>query len=131
MSRRLERLLQLDTLIRSNQRYTAESLALAVERSDRTVRSDLAFLRDRYHAPLDYTKKKGVHYTDSDWRLPSIMLSQGELFALTLGARMLESYAGSAYAEELKGAIAREPPELMEMVREEMRKMQAGYGKDK
>jgi predicted DNA-binding transcriptional regulator YafY len=107
MSRHLERLLQLDTLIRSNQRHTVESLAKAVERSDRTVRSDLAFLRDRLGAPLLYKKAKGYHYTDPDWRLPSITLSQGELFALTLGARMLESYAGSAYAEELKGAIAR------------------------
>lgn len=107
MSRHLERLLQLDTLIRSNHRYTVESLAKAVERSDRTVRNDLAFLRDRLNAPLLYKKAKGYHYTDPDWRLPSITLSQGELFALTLGARMLESYAGSAYAEELRGTIAR------------------------
>jgi predicted DNA-binding transcriptional regulator YafY len=67
----------------------------------------LDFLRDRYNAPLDYQKDKGWHYTDSDWRLPSISLSQGELFALTLGARMLESYAGNAYIEELRSAIAR------------------------
>jgi predicted DNA-binding transcriptional regulator YafY len=107
MSRHLERLLQLDTLIRSNHRHTVESLARAVERSDRTVRNDLAFLRDRLGAPLLYKKAKGYHYTDPDWRLPSITLSQGELFSLTLGARMLESYAGSAYAEELRGAIAR------------------------
>jgi predicted DNA-binding transcriptional regulator YafY len=107
MSRHLERLLQLDTLIRSNHRHTVESLAKAVERSDRTVRSDLAFLRDRLNAPLLYKKVKGYHYTDPDWRLPSITLSQGELFALTLGARMLESYAGSAYAGELQGAITR------------------------
>ncbi|NJM77272.1 MAG: HTH domain-containing protein [Acaryochloridaceae cyanobacterium RU_4_10] len=75
MSRHLERLLQLDTLIRSNQRYTAGGLALAVERSDRTVRSDLAFLRDRLNAPLLYSKTKGYHYTDPDWRLPSITLT--------------------------------------------------------
>ncbi|MGK7892676.1 MAG: helix-turn-helix transcriptional regulator, partial [Xenococcus sp. (in: cyanobacteria)] len=42
-----------------------------------------------------------------DWRLPSISLSQGELFALILGARMLENYSGSAYIEELRSAIAR------------------------
>lgn len=107
MSRQLERLLQLDTLIRSSHCHTAESLAKAVERSIRTVQNDLAFLRDRFHAPLHYTKAKGWHYTDPEWRLPSIALSQGELFALTLGARMLETYAGSAYTEELRGAIAR------------------------
>jgi predicted DNA-binding transcriptional regulator YafY len=51
MSRHLERLLQLDQLLRSAQRHTAESLASALEVSERTVRSDIAFLRDRYHAP--------------------------------------------------------------------------------
>ena len=58
-------------------------------------------------ALLEYQKDKGWYYTDPDWRLPSISLSQGELFALTLGARMLEAYAGSAYLEELRSAIAR------------------------
>lgn len=64
-------------------------------------------MRDRLHAPLEYSPQKGYHYTDPDWRSPSINLSQGELFALTLGARMLECYAGSPYIEELRSAIAR------------------------
>ncbi len=107
MSRHLERLLKIDFLLRSGIRQTQRSLSEATEVSDRTIRSDLDFLRDRYNAPLEYQKDKGWHYTDSDWRLPSISLSQGELFALTLGAKMLESYAGSAYVNELKTAIAR------------------------
>lgn len=107
MSRHLERLLHIDSLLRSGIRQTQKSLAEATEVSDRTIRSDLEFLRDRFLAPLEYQKDKGWHYTDSDWRLPSISLSQGELFALTLGARMLENYAGSAYVNELRSAIAR------------------------
>lgn len=107
MSRHLERLLHIDSLLRSGIRQTQKSLAEATEVSDRTIRSDLEFLRDRFLAPLEYQKDKGWHYTDSDWRLPSISLSQGELFALTLGARMLEAYAGSAYVDELRSAIAR------------------------
>ncbi|MBD2091298.1 transcriptional regulator [Microcoleus sp. FACHB-1515] len=107
MSRHLERLLQLDALLRLGQRHTADSLALALEVSERTVRNDLNFLRDRYHAPLASSKSKGYHYLDPDWRLPSITLSKGELFALTLGARMLEAYAGSIYASELRSAVSR------------------------
>lgn len=105
MARRLERLLELDRLIRSPQRQTAVSLAAQLERSERTIRGDLAFLRDRFGAPIAYTPKKGWHYTDLDWRLPTIPLTQGELFALTLGARMLDAYGGSAYHQELEGAI--------------------------
>ncbi len=107
MSRHLERLLQIDHLLRSSGGQTSLSLARALEVSDRTIRDDLAFLRDRYHAPLEYRKKTGWRYTDLAWRLPSISLSKGELFALTLGARMLEAYAGSAYEQELRSSIER------------------------
>lgn len=107
MSRHLERLLQLDSLLRAGQRPTTVSLAEALEVSERTVRSDLAFLRDRFNAPLEFNRRQGHHYIDPQWRLPSISLSHGELFALTLGAKMLEAYAGSAYAPELRSSIKR------------------------
>jgi len=107
MSRHLERFLQIDALLRIGKRQTAVSLAQALEVSERTIRSDLAFLRDRFNAPLEYSPKLGHHYTDPEWRLPSISLSQGELFALTLGARMLQAYVGSAYVNDLRSAIVR------------------------
>ncbi|NET57974.1 MAG: WYL domain-containing transcriptional regulator [Symploca sp. SIO2E6] len=107
MSRHLERLLQIDTLLRSAQRQTYSTLAEALEVSERTIRSDLAFLRDRFHAPLEFNHKQGHHYTNPEWRLPSIALSQGELFALTLGARMLEAYSGFTYTKELRSAVKR------------------------
>ena len=107
MSRHLERLLQLDSLLRQGQRQTAASLATVLEVSARTIRNDLNFLRDRYHAPVECSRQQGFHYTDPAWRLPSISLSKGELFALTLGARMLEAYAGSPYATDLRSALIR------------------------
>ncbi|MDS3860595.1 WYL domain-containing transcriptional regulator [Thermosynechococcaceae cyanobacterium BACA0444] len=107
MSRHLERLLQLDALIRAKQRQTIGNLALSLEVSERTIRNDLAFLRDRFHAPLKFSRIQGFHYTDDTWRLPSVSLSKGELFALTVGARMLESYSGSVYAQNLRSAITR------------------------
>lgn len=107
MSRHIERLLNLDALLRSGKRYTAQTLAEQLEVSERTIRSDIDFLRDRYHAPIEFNKQQGYHYTDSEWRLPTITLSKGELFALTIGARMLEAYAGSPYAQDLRSAINR------------------------
>lgn len=107
MSRHLERLIQIDQLIRSNERYTAASMASVLEVSERTIRGDIAFLRDRYNAPVEFSKQKGYYYACSDWRLPSISLSMGELFALTLGARILSAYAGSTYENDLKSAVNR------------------------
>lgn len=105
--RRLERLLDMDELLRSKRRITKPILAQTLEVTERTIQDDLHFLQDRFMAPLKYTKKEGWHYTDDNWRLPSISLSLGELFALILGARMLESYAGSAYEKELRSSIER------------------------
>jgi len=106
MTRRLERQLRIDALLRGRDRQTADSLAAELECSERTVRTELDFLRDRFDAPLNFTKARGWHYTSSDWRLPTVPLTQGELFALTLGARMLGAYSGSAYQTELEGAIS-------------------------
>jgi len=103
----MERLLQIDTLLRSGQRHTAQTLADQLEVTERTIRKDLEFLRDRFHAPLVFSRAQGHCYTDPEWRLPTVSLSRGELFALLLGARMLEQYAGSAYANDLQTAIAR------------------------
>lgn len=103
--RQLERLLNIDDMIRSRSRYTAKSMATALGVAERTVRMDLAFLRDRYSAPLEFDLSKGFYYADDTWRLPTIPLSQGELFALTLGAKALEAYAGSAYEEDLRSSI--------------------------
>ena len=63
MSRHLERLLKIDNLLRSSNLQTSDTLADALEVTERTIRSDLAFLRDRFHAPLEYKKKTGWHYS--------------------------------------------------------------------
>jgi predicted DNA-binding transcriptional regulator YafY len=49
VSRHLERLLYIDSLLRSGIRQTQKSLAQATEVSDRTIRKDLNFLRDRFY----------------------------------------------------------------------------------
>ena len=103
----IERLLQLDELIRSKQRHTQESLAYALEVSTKTIQNYISFLRDRLDAPIENNRQQGYYYTDPEWQLQSISLSQGELFALTLGARMLQVYSQSAYVNELQSGIQR------------------------
>lgn len=103
----IERLLQLDELIRSERRYTQASLAEALEVSDRTIRTYLDFMQDRLDAPIEKDRQRGYYYTDSEWQLQNIYLSQGELFAITLGAGMLKTYSKSVYVKELESGIAR------------------------
>ncbi len=103
-SRQLERFLHIDELLRQESRYTQGDLARACEVSQRQIREDLNFLRDRYDAPLVYNRKQGWHYTDLTWRLPSISLSQGELLALMTASQTLSGYGG-VYQKELRSAL--------------------------
>jgi predicted DNA-binding transcriptional regulator YafY len=107
MLRQEERVIRLDQLLRNRDRTTAQYLAEELEVSERTIRADITFLKDRLHAPILYGKKQGFYYEDPTWRLSTYPLTQGELFALTLGARMLKAYSGTAYRNELETAIAR------------------------
>lgn len=110
--------MQIDEMLRYQQytRHTASSLAVALEVTDRTIRNDIEFLGNSYRAPIEYTKTKGWHYTDLSWHLPTIPLCEGELFALTLGARMLEGCAGAAYSLHLRSAIQRLGERLPETI---------------
>ena len=53
----IERLLQLDELLRSKQKHTQQSLAEALEVSDRTIRTYLDFMREALRHRLN-TKLK-------------------------------------------------------------------------
>lgn len=101
----LERLLKLDECLRRRQRQTAETLADELECNEKTVRTYINYMRDRFDAPIEFNRKQGWYYTNSGWRLDSVTLTRGEVFALTLGARMLSAYAGSTYSVELQSAI--------------------------
>ncbi len=107
MLRQEERVIRLDQLLRNRDRTTAQYLADELEVSERTVRADITFLKHRLSAPIEKSKSKGYYYEDPTWRLSTYPLTQGELFALTLGARMLKAYSGTAYRRELETAIAR------------------------
>jgi predicted DNA-binding transcriptional regulator YafY len=69
MLRQEERIIRLDQLLRNRDRTTAQHLADELEVSERTVRADITFLKDRLHAPILYGKKQGFYYEDPTWRL--------------------------------------------------------------
>lgn len=108
MSVRLERMVALDTLIRSGTYPTLRHFMDRFEVSERTLRADLAFLRDRLGAPLDYSRSRGgYHYTDPTWSLPNLMMSEGELIAFFLSVELARRYLGTAFEGPLRKAVER------------------------
>jgi predicted DNA-binding transcriptional regulator YafY len=108
MSVRLERMIALDAAIRSGVLPDVRTLMDRFEVSERTVRADLAFLRERLNAPLHYDRGRGgYHYTDPTWTLPTMLMSEGELIAFFLSVELARRYLGSSFETPLRKTIER------------------------
>ncbi len=87
------RIIEIDEMIRSGRYPNATDLRKHFEVSRATIMRDLDFLRDRYHAPLEYdAQKNGFYYTDPTFFIQSVMLSEGELFTVSTIMPLLDQY---------------------------------------
>jgi HTH domain len=59
MSLRLERMIAMDAAIRGGSYPSVQTFIERFEVSERTVRLDLAFMRERLNAPLEYERGRG------------------------------------------------------------------------
>ena len=60
MSVRLERMIAMDAAIRANTYPSVRTFIDRFEISERTVRLDLAFMRERLNAPLDHDRSRCI-----------------------------------------------------------------------
>jgi len=109
------RLLELDKRIRQGQFPNCLNFSADWEVSQKTIQRDIDFLRDGLGAPIEYDwEKKGFYYKNTNWFLPSINVSEGDLLAILVAERALEAYRGTPIAKELErvfGKIADLLPE--------------------
>ena len=102
----------------ANQTFpSAGQLAAHFEVSVRTIRRYIAFMRERFNAPIKFdTKKKGFGYTHPNWEMPLIALTEGELLAFFIATIALQG-TGAAYENErLRRAVAKIASSLPESV---------------
>lgn len=102
------RLVELDQQIRAGKYPNCLTFAGEWEASQKTIQRDIEFLRDQMGAPIEYNKKhKGYCYSNKNWFLPALSLSEGALFDLLVASRALEQYQGTPVAKELKAVFDR------------------------
>jgi predicted DNA-binding transcriptional regulator YafY len=100
---RNSRLLIIDEAIREGNYPTLAKLAKLTEVNPRTIQRDIEYLRDIYHAPLEYSKAHhGYYYTDTSFFVKSITLSEGELFSVALFDQLLQQYRNTPIEENLR-----------------------------
>ena len=106
MSTKLERILRMDGIIRSGSYPSVKTFMGIFGVSQRTVHGDVEFLKDRFYAPLDYSRSHGGYfYTDKHWKLPTLPVTEGQLLALFLSVELTEHYLGTSFEEPLRDAI--------------------------
>ncbi len=102
----LRRFLTIDRELRAGQFPTAERLAELTETNAKTIRRDLRFLQDEYQAPIAFNpSRKGWEYTCPTYRLPAVLITEGELVGLFIATQSLYQIHGTPYAADLQRAI--------------------------
>jgi len=105
---RIHRILMLDEAIRSGSFPSIDRLARKAEVNVRTIERDIEYLRDMYAAPVEYDReRKGYYYTEPNFFIKSVVLTEGELFSIALFDRLLEQYDNTPLAETLRGIFAK------------------------
>jgi predicted DNA-binding transcriptional regulator YafY len=99
----INRILMIDEAIRSGRYPNATKLAKIAEVSVRTIWRDIEYLRLMYNAPLKYSKeKRGYYYTEGNFFIKSLILTEGELFSIALFDRLLVQYRNTPIEENLR-----------------------------
>lgn len=100
---RTNRILLIDELIRSKTYPNAASMSQKMEVSARTIQRDIEYLRLFYNAPLEYDAiHRGYFYTEENFFIKSVLLTEGELFSIALFDRLLEQYRNTPLEKHLR-----------------------------
>src|SRR6266851_3886410 len=103
-----ERLSRLCAELQRGYYPTKARLAHVVERSPRTVQNDLRALVNDFDAPLAFDPvKNGWYFTDPAWRLPSIVLTEGELLSFFAAERVLRRLGAASDVQLARSAVRR------------------------
>jgi predicted DNA-binding transcriptional regulator YafY len=105
---RTNRLLLIDKAIRAEKYPNANTLAALAEVNPRTIQRDIEYMRDMYKAPLEYdASRRGYYYTESNFYLKSVPLTEGELFSIALFDRLLEQYRNTPLEKALRDVFSK------------------------
>ena len=98
----LARIFRIDKELRSGRPVTCARLAADLEVNVRTVRRDINFMRDRQGAPIEFDSRANTYrYTDLQYVLPMVRLSEGELLYLLTAEQFVRQARGTPLADTL------------------------------
>ena len=113
----LRRIIQIDQYISSGIYPTKKFLAEKLERSERTIARDIEEMILSYDAPIaSIPGKGGYYYTEPNFFLKNVMLTEGELFSVALFDQLLEQYRNTPIEDNLRKIFKKITAGLPKMV---------------
>jgi len=105
---RTNRLLLIDKAIRSGKYPNANDLAKLAEVNSRTIQRDIEYMRDMFRAPLEYDPaRRGYYYTEANFFIKGVPLTEGELFSIALFDQLLEQYRNTPLEKALRDIFSK------------------------
>lgn len=103
---RNQRILIIDETIRSGKYPGLKKLSRKLDVSEKTAYRDIKYLEEKHKAPIKFCPlNKGYYYTDPDYTVDDVLLSEGEVFGLLLAEKLLSQYENTPYEEKLRSAF--------------------------
>ncbi len=100
------RMTRIDEEIRSGTYPNASTLSKALEVSVRTIQRDIEYMRDFYAAPLEFdAARNGYFYSEPNFFIKTVPLTEGELFFVALFDQLLEQYRGTPLESNLRAVF--------------------------
>jgi len=104
----LHRIIFINDLIKDGKYPSCSYLAGKLQVNQRTIERDIETMKKEFKAPIKYCRmNKGYFYTEERYFLPSMMLSEGEIFGLLLAQKLLSQYENTPYEERLRSAFTK------------------------
>lgn len=104
----LARILRLHALLVEQRPVTSVALAAELEVAERTIKRDVAFMRDQLGCPIAWDAGiRSYVYTASCDILPLLRLTADEALSLTLAGHTFAAWAGSPLGKALNAALGK------------------------
>lgn len=102
------RLYEIDKQICAGNFPSVRQLAESLRVNERTIKRDIAVMRDSFNAPIIYDRKNGgFRYAKTGWTLPLTRLSEGDLLAFFIAENTLRLTGHTPEALQLKHSLAK------------------------
>lgn len=102
------RILFIDRKIREGSYPNCTSLAREWEISPKTIQRDIDYLKYELDAPIAYhNKEHGFYYTENNYRLPALSMSESDLFSVCIAERALKQFEHTPMYDTLTSVFKR------------------------